>query len=55
MPIDARYHEQVSLLVSLLPFLNAEPGFALQGGTAISPLTAKRWHQHAVRIAVSFN
>ncbi|WP_245846374.1 type IV toxin-antitoxin system AbiEi family antitoxin domain-containing protein [Chromohalobacter canadensis] len=25
MPIDARYHEQVRLLVSLLPFFNEEP------------------------------
>nr|WP_298377524.1 nucleotidyl transferase AbiEii/AbiGii toxin family protein [uncultured Halomonas sp.] len=36
MPIEARYHEQVSLLVSLLPFLNDEPCFALKGGTAIN-------------------
>lgn len=36
MPVDARYHEQVRLLVSLLPFLNDEPCFALKGGTAIN-------------------
>lgn len=36
MPIDARYHEQVRLLVSLLPFFNDEPCFALKGGTAIN-------------------
>ncbi|WP_280546225.1 nucleotidyl transferase AbiEii/AbiGii toxin family protein [Halomonas sp. 11-S5] len=36
MSIDARYHEQVRLLVALLPFLNAEPCFALKGGTAIN-------------------
>lgn len=36
MLIDARYHEQVRLLVSLLPFLNDEPCFALKGGTAIN-------------------
>jgi len=36
MPIEARYHEQVRLLVSLLPFLNDEPCFALKGGTAIN-------------------
>lgn len=36
MPIDACYHEQVRLLVSLLPFLNDEPCFALKGGTAIN-------------------
>lgn len=36
MSIEARYHEQVSLLVSLLPFLNDEPCFALKGGTAIN-------------------
>lgn len=36
MSIDARYYEQVSLLVSLLPFLNDEPCFALKGGTAIN-------------------
>ncbi|WP_136253489.1 nucleotidyl transferase AbiEii/AbiGii toxin family protein [Onishia niordana] len=36
MPIEARYHEQVRLLVSLLPFLNDEPCLALKGGTAIN-------------------
>ncbi|WP_043527821.1 nucleotidyl transferase AbiEii/AbiGii toxin family protein [Litchfieldella xinjiangensis] len=36
MPIEARFHEQVRLLVSLLPFLNDEPCFALKGGTAIN-------------------
>ncbi|OAZ97063.1 nucleotidyl transferase AbiEii/AbiGii toxin family protein [Halomonas sp. G11] len=36
MPIEARYHEQVRLLVSLLTFLNDEPCFALKGGTAIN-------------------
>ncbi len=36
MPIEARYHEQVRLLVSLLPFLSDEPCFALKGGTAIN-------------------
>ena len=36
MPIEARYHEQVRLLVSLLPFLNDESCFALKGGTAIN-------------------
>nr|WP_277985073.1 nucleotidyl transferase AbiEii/AbiGii toxin family protein [Salinicola tamaricis] len=36
MPIEAHYHEQVRLLVSLLPFLNDEPCFALKGGTAIN-------------------
>ena len=36
MSIDARYHEQVRLLVALLPFLNDEPCFALKGGTAIN-------------------
>lgn len=36
MPIEARYHEQVRLLVSLLPFLNDEPCFALKGARAIN-------------------
>ncbi|MFB9145384.1 nucleotidyl transferase AbiEii/AbiGii toxin family protein [Halomonas alkalicola] len=36
MSIEARYHEQVRLLVALLPFLNDEPCFALKGGTAIN-------------------
>jgi len=36
MSIDARYQEQVRLLVELLPFLNDEPCFALKGGTAIN-------------------
>lgn len=31
MPLEARYHEQVRLLVSLLPFLNNGPCFALKG------------------------
>lgn len=38
MPVEARYHEQVRLLVSLLPILNNEPCFALKGGTAINLL-----------------
>jgi hypothetical protein len=36
MSIEPRYHEQVRLLVALLPFLNDEPCFALKGGTAIN-------------------
>lgn len=36
MPIEDRYHARVRLLVSLLPFLNDEPCFALKGGTAIN-------------------
>lgn len=36
MSIESRYHEQVGLLVALLPFLNDEPCFALKGGTAIN-------------------
>ncbi|MCK8515002.1 nucleotidyl transferase AbiEii/AbiGii toxin family protein [Methylonatrum kenyense] len=36
MAFDDRYHEQVRLLVSVLPFLNDEPCFALKGGTAIN-------------------
>ena len=36
MSIEARYYEQVRLLVALLPFLNDEPCFALKGGTAIN-------------------
>lgn len=36
MTIENRYHAQVNLLVSLLPFLNNEPCFALKGGTAIN-------------------
>ncbi|OBX33912.1 hypothetical protein A8U91_02955 [Halomonas elongata] len=36
MPIEGRYHEQVRLLVSLLPFLDDEPCFALKGGMAIN-------------------
>lgn len=41
MPIEARYHEQVRLLVSLLPFLNDEPCFALKRGRAINPLVMR--------------
>lgn len=36
MSIEHRYHDQVQLLVSLLPFLNNERCFALKGGTAIN-------------------
>lgn len=36
MGIEVRYQEQVQLLVSLLPFLDTEPCFALKGGTAIN-------------------
>ncbi|USZ48828.1 nucleotidyl transferase AbiEii/AbiGii toxin family protein [Halomonas sp. DN3] len=36
MPIDARYHEQVRLLVSLLPFPNSGPCFALKDCRAIN-------------------
>lgn len=36
MSIESRYHEQVGLLVALLPFLHDEPCFALKGGTAIN-------------------
>jgi len=36
MPIEARYHEQARLLVSLLPFLNVELCCALKRGTAIN-------------------
>lgn len=36
MSIEPRYHEQVRLLVALLPFLNDESCFALKGGTAIN-------------------
>jgi len=36
MPTETRYQEQVRLLISLLPFLDDEPRFALKGGTAIN-------------------
>lgn len=36
MSVNPRYHEQVKLLVALLPFLNDQPCFALKGGTAIN-------------------
>ena len=36
MPIDARYREQVQLLVQILPLVAAEGVFALKGGTAIN-------------------
>ncbi|MDF1670203.1 MAG: nucleotidyl transferase AbiEii/AbiGii toxin family protein [Roseovarius sp.] len=36
MPIDERYRQQVDLLVRTLPFVAAEPVFALKGGTAIN-------------------
>lgn len=34
--MDRRYAERVALLVSILPFLDSEPRFALKGGTAIN-------------------
>lgn len=36
MPIEERYRQQVDLLVRTLPFVSAEPVFALKGGTAIN-------------------
>ncbi len=36
MALENRYREQVRLLVSLLPFVDDEPCFALKGGTAIN-------------------
>lgn len=36
MPIDARYREQVQLLVQILPLVAEEGVFALKGGTAIN-------------------
>ncbi|MEE4637736.1 MAG: nucleotidyl transferase AbiEii/AbiGii toxin family protein [Wenzhouxiangella sp.] len=36
MALEARYREQVRLLIALLPFVDAEPCFALKGGTAIN-------------------
>jgi hypothetical protein len=34
--LDKRYLERVALLVSILPYLDGEPRFALKGGTAIN-------------------
>lgn len=34
--MDRRYAERVALLVSILPYLDSEPRFALKGGTAIN-------------------
>jgi len=34
--LDKRYADQVALLVAILPLLDAEPRFALKGGTAIN-------------------
>lgn len=34
--MDKRYAERVALLVSILPYLDSEPRFALKGGTAIN-------------------
>lgn len=34
--MDKRYADQVALLVAILPLLDAEPRFALKGGTAIN-------------------
>ena len=36
IPIEERYRQQVDLLVRTLPFVAAEPIFALKGGTAIN-------------------
>ena len=35
MALEARYREQVRLLIALLPFVDAEPCFVLKGGTAV--------------------
>lgn len=37
MATENRFREQVGLLVSLLPFVDDEPCFALKGGTVHFP------------------
>lgn len=36
MPLSERYRRQVALLIDVVPFVAAEPCFALKGGTAIN-------------------
>lgn len=36
MPLFDRFQRQVALLIEVLPFVAAEPDFALKGGTAIN-------------------
>ena len=36
MPLSETYRRQVALLISVMPFVAAETGFALKGGTAIN-------------------
>lgn len=36
MPLSERYQRQVALLIAAMPFVAAEPDFALKGGTAIN-------------------
>ncbi|MGI8568249.1 MAG: nucleotidyl transferase AbiEii/AbiGii toxin family protein [Methylocella sp.] len=36
MPLSERYQRQVALLIEVMPFVAAETGFALKGGTAIN-------------------
>ena len=50
MPLSEKYRHQVTLLIETIPFVAAEPDFALKGGTAIN-----LFHQDMPRLSVDID
>jgi predicted nucleotidyltransferase component of viral defense system len=50
MPLSEKYRHQVALLIETIPFVAAEPNFALKGGTAIN-----LFHRDMPRLSVDID
>ncbi|MHC2375104.1 hypothetical protein ACVIWV_010330 [Bradyrhizobium diazoefficiens] len=50
MPLSEKYRHQVALLIETIPFVGAEPEFALKGGTAIN-----LFHRDMPRLSVDID
>jgi predicted nucleotidyltransferase component of viral defense system len=50
MPLSEKYRHQVALLIETIPFVAAEPDFALKGGTAIN-----LFHRDMPRLSVDID
>ena len=50
MPLSEKYRHQVALLIEMIPFVAAEPDFALKGGTAIN-----LFHRDMPRLSVDID
>ncbi|WP_371260915.1 nucleotidyl transferase AbiEii/AbiGii toxin family protein [Bradyrhizobium sp. Cp5.3] len=50
MPLSEKYRHQVALLIETVPFVAAEPDFALKGGTAIN-----LFHRDMPRLSVDMD